>query len=494
MNFEGKKVLVIGTGLSGTGAVEMLSALGAQVTLLEQNEKAEEEKIRSGLEGALSGDQLGKLRILVGALPEEEIFFRDGKEGTPGFDLIVPSPAVPLDSPLILKMTEAGVPVISEIELGFLNEKGKVIAITGTNGKTTTTTLMGEIMKAFAEQCKARAAQSGIPESATSGKGISYSRAFVVGNIGRSYAAASMETEPDTVTVGEISSFQLEAIQTFHPIVSAILNITPDHLNRHYTMENYAAIKERIAKNQTAEDVCVLNYEDPYLRPYGEHLCPARVVWFSSGTKLRKGYFLDGEEIFRADGKEAPRAILNVNETNLVGVCNAENVMAAIAMAEAAGVPMDLILSVIREFPPVPHRIEFVAEKGGVRYYNDSKATNPDAAIQGIRAMSRPTVLIGGGYDKKNSYDEWILSFEGIVRKLVLIGATRDASAECARSHGFTDIVFCDTFDECLKTCTGLAEEGDAVLLSPACASWGMFPNYEVRGDMFKEYVRTLPD
>ena len=218
-----------------------------------------------------------------------------------------------------------------------------------------------------------------------------------------------MDTAPDTVTVGEISSFQLEAIDTFHPVVSAILNITPDHLNRHYTMENYAAIKERIAKNQTAEDVCVLNYEDPYLRPYGEHLCPARVVWFSSGTRAaQRAFYLDGENICKADGRGGSRVLLNVNEMNLVGVCNAENVMAAIAMTEAAGVPMDLILSVIRKFPPVPHRIEFVAEKNGVRYYNDSKATNPDAAIQGIRAMSRPTVLIGGGYDKKNSYDEWI--------------------------------------------------------------------------------------
>ena len=172
---------------------------------------------------------------------------------------------------------------------------------------------------------------------------------------------------------------------------------------------------------------------------------------------------------------------------NLVGVCNAENVMAAIAMTEAAGVPMDLILSVVRQFPPVPHRIEFVAEKQGVRYYNDSKATNPDAAIQGIKAMSGPTVLIGGGYDKKNSYDEWIEAFDGKVKKLVLIGATREAIAECARAHGFEDILFCDTFEECLKTCT-------SVLLSPACASWGMFPNYEVRGDKFKEYVKSLPD
>ncbi len=503
MEFKGKKVLVIGTGLSGTGAVKMLSSLGAQVTLLEQNEKADEKKICSGFEGILSGEELDRMKILIGAFPEEEIAFRDGKEDAPGFDLVVPSPAVPLDSPLILKMIDAGVPVISEIELGFLNEKGKVIAITGTNGKTTTTTLVGEIMKAFCEKCdettgeKNPAAKCGerAGEKDSAEKcGAFYSRAFVVGNIGRSYAAASMDTAADTVTVGEISSFQLEAAVTFRPFVSAILNITPDHLNRHYTMENYAAIKERIAVNQTRGDVCVLNYEDPYLRPYGTHLCPARVVWFSSATRLKEGYYLDGDIIFRAEKGKKPEELLNVHDTNLVGVCNAENIMAAIAMAEAAGVPMDLILSVVKEFPPVPHRIEFVAEKGGVRYYNDSKATNPDAAIQGIRAMAGPTILIGGGYDKKNSYEEWIQAFDGKVKKLVLIGATREAIADCARSLGFTDILFCDTFDECLKTCTSLAEKGDSVLLSPACASWGMFPNYEVRGDMFKEYVRALPD
>ena len=486
MDFEGKKVLVIGTGLSGMGAAQMLSMLGARVAILDNNEKAEVEKIRAGFERILKKEEIDKLKIMVGPSSEEKAVSENMTDGKPGFDLVVPSPGVPFDSPLIQKMKEAGVPVISEIELGYLNEKGRVIAITGTDGKTTTTTLVGDIMKAYAEQWKAGLLdQDHFPAC---------SRAIVVGNIGKSYATASMDTAPDTVTVGEISSFQLEAAKTFHPVVSAILNITPDHLNRHYTMQNYAAIKERIAKNQTEKDVCVLNYEDPWLRPFGEHLCPARVVWFSSGSRLREGFYLDGEDICKADGRGGSRVLLNVNEMNLVGVCNAENVMAAIAMTEAAGVPMDLILSVVRQFPPVPHRIEFVAEKKGVRYYNDSKATNPDAAIQGIKAMSGPTVLIGGGYDKKNSYDEWIEAFDGKVKKLVLIGATREAIAECARAHGFEDILFCDTFEECLKTCTELADKGDSVLLSPACASWGMFPNYEVRGDKFKEYVKSLPD
>jgi UDP-N-acetylmuramoylalanine--D-glutamate ligase len=475
MNYTGKKVLVIGTGLSGIGAAQLLSREGAFVTLLDQNEKAQKEEICGRFAGTLTPEEMSRICIVIGDLPGESNTDNESPFGYEHFDQIVPSPAVPLDSPLLQKFEEEGTPIISEIELGSLFEKGKIIAITGTNGKTTTTTLVGEIMKAAAE------------------KGLC-SRAFVVGNIGSSYAAAASETDPESVTVGEISSFQLEAAYTFKPTVSAILNITPDHLNRHYTMQNYAAIKERIAFNQTKEQACVLNYEDPYLRPYGEHLCPARVIWFSSGTELRKGYYLKGDDICRADGRGNVEKLMNVHDMQLVGVCNAENVMAAIAITEAAGVPTDLILSVIREFPHVPHRIEFVGEKGGVKYYNDSKATNPDAAIQGIRAMTGPTVLIGGGYDKKNSYDEWIEAFAGKVKKLVLIGQTRDDIADCARAHGFTDIVFCDTFEECMKTCTSLAEPGDEILLSPACASWGMFPNYEVRGDIFRDYVRNLPE
>ena len=462
MDFQGKKVLVIGSGLSGVGAASVLCKKGAEVLVLEENEKADAAAVREKVGASLTTEEGRRLSVCIGGLPEEKLSER--------FDLVVPSPAVPLDSPLMKRLLDAGNPVISEIELGFLFEKGKILAITGTNGKTTTTTLVGEIMKAVNP------------------------KVFVVGNIGRSYAAASIETDADSVTVGEISSFQLEAAPSFHPAVSAILNITPDHLNRHYTMENYAAIKERIARNQTASDTCVLNYDDPRLRPYGEHLCPAKVVWFSSQTKLREGFFLDGEEICRADGKGHTRRLMNVHEMHLGGVCNAENVMAAIAVTEAAGVPMETILQVVRDFPPVPHRIEFIAEKNGVRYYNDSKATNPDAAIQGIRAMTGPTILIGGGYDKKNSYDEWIEAFDGKVKKLVLIGQTRKDIAACARAHGFSEIVFCETFEECLQTCTAAAEPGDEVLLSPACASWGMFPNYEVRGDLFREYVLQLKD
>lgn len=451
-----RTAMVVGVGVSGAGAVHLMHQTGCRAILVEQNQKATEASVREKLDPA----DTEYPEIIIGD-PDEKI--------VAALDFAVLSPAVPMDSPIANTLREAGVPILSEIEFAFRFEKGKILAITGTNGKTTTTTLVGEIMKAYTE------------------------KVFIVGNIGYSYAAVARQTSPDSVSVGEISSFQLEGIETFRPAVSAILNITPDHLNRHYTMENYASIKERISENQTKEQACVLNYEDPYLRPFGEEACTASVIWFSSKRRLENGYFLEDGQIYQAlNGNAKP--LMDVHEMKLVGVCNAENVMAAMAMTRAYGVPMDTILQVVRDFNPVPHRIEFVAAKKGVDYYNDSKATNPDAAIQGIRAMDRPTVLIGGGFDKKNTYDEWIEAFDGKVKELVLIGQTREAIADCARRHGIRNITLCDTFDECLKHCTAVASGGDAVLLSPACASWGMFPNYEVRGDMFKEYVNGLPD
>lgn len=255
-------------------------------------------------------------------------------------------------------------------------------------------------------------------------------------------------------------------------------------------MENYVAAKERIAENQTKEDVCVLNYEDGYTRGFGER-CPARVVFFSSKRKLEEGLYLDGDEICMTQGGEETR-LMNIHDMNLVGMCNVENVMAAIAIAWNMGLPMETILDTVKRFRAVEHRIEFVATKNGVDYYNDSKGTNPDAAIQGIRAMSKPTILIGGGYDKGSEYDEWIEAFEDKVKCLVLIGQTAEKIEACARKHGVGNIVRADSFGEALRICTETAESGDAVLLSPACASWGMFPNYEVRGNLFKDYVNRL--
>ena len=456
MMLKGQRCLVIGSGISGISAVSLLEHFGAEIILYDSNAKLTEEALKEKLPVG------SKASCIAGELPtevEERI------------QVLVLSPGVPTDIPLVNRMRDRGVRIIGEIELGFLAEKGRVVAITGTNGKTTTTTLVGEIMKAY----------------------VGEDKTFVVGNIGNPYTLETLKTGEDTITVGEISSFQLETIQTFRPAVSAILNVTPDHLDRHHTMEAYVAAKENIAVNQTGEDICVLNYDNEYTKAFGER-CPAKTVFFSSGEELTEGYYLREDKIVKSTAGEVKELLDIHNDMNLVGMCNVENVMAAIAIAEGMGVPMETILAVIKRFRAVEHRIEYVATKNGVDYYNDSKGTNPDAAIQGIRAMSKPTILIGGGYDKHSEYDEWIESFEGKVKWLVLIGQTREKIAECAKAHGFNNIKFADSYEECLQLCTKLAESGDAVLLSPACASWGMFPNYEVRGHRFKEYVHSLRD
>ena len=461
MELEGKRVLVFGTGVSGIGSEGLLEKAGAIPVLYDANVKLEEKDVRARLpEGS-------RAEIVIGDLPEEIL---------DDIDLAVFSPGVPLDIPQAEMIRAHKIPVWGEIELAYQNGKGDVLAITGTNGKTTTTTLVGEIMKYHCEKQSAPTVD----------------KVFVVGNIGTPYTSSCLETTSQSVSVAEISSFQLETIDRFHPAVSAITNITPDHLNRHHTMEEYIRVKERIAENQTAEDTCVLNYEDEILRRFGEQL-HTRVLFFSSARKLEKGLYLDADKIVRKD-ESGEKELLSVKEVHLPGRHNYENIMTAIGMTMAWGVPMDEILHVVRVFTAVEHRIEYVATKGGVMYYNDSKGTNPDAAIKAVQAMDRPTVLLAGGYDKGSDYEEWIRSFDGKVTWLVLVGQTKEKIAEQARSLGFDRIIMAETFEEAFARCAGQARPGDAVLLSPACASWGMFLNYEVRGRLFKELVHKLPD
>ena len=451
MELKGKKVLVFGAGKSGIGAADLLNAVGACPILYDGKADLDKESILHKISGNY------QLPVYAGELP---------KEVEKSLDLVVLSPGVPTDLPLVKGFYQQGTPVWGEVELAYQTGKGEVLAITGTNGKTTTTALLGKIM--------ADARPS----------------VFVVGNIGTPYTSKALEMKDDTITVAEISSFQLETIWKFAPKVSAILNITEDHLNRHHTMAEYIRVKELITSNQGPEDVCVLNYEDEVLRKFGENIVP-KVVYFSSLRKLDQGIYLDGDQIIlKTEKEEIP--IVKTEELKILGRHNHENVMAAAAMAYYAGVSVESIRKSVCEFVAVPHRIEYVTEKIGVAYYNDSKGTNPDAAIKGIQAMNRPTLLIGGGYDKKSSYDEWIESFDGKVRYLVLIGQTKEKIKAAAERLGFTDIILCEDLKEAVRVCAEKANPGDAVLLSPACASWGQFDNYEQRGDMFKEYVKAL--
>ena len=459
MDLNEKNVLVFGAGISGEAAVGLLLRQGARVILYDGNKNLDLQSVKSRIADSvrdMTDRPEENLKIVSGEFPEEVV-----KE----LSLAVISPGVPADLPVVEQMRNLDIPVWGEIELAYAFGRGDVLAITGTNGKTTTTALLGEIMANYKESV------------------------FVVGNIGNPYTSIVPRTEESSVIVAEISSFQLETIHTFRPKVSAVLNITPDHLNRHHTMEAYVAAKERIAENQTKEDVCVLNYEDKLLREFGERT-KAEVLYFSSKRKLKRGVYLDSGEIIIDLGEKI--SLCSVDSLHILGTHNYENVMAAAAMAYAYGVPAEVIQKTVCQFRGVEHRIEFVAEKNGVAFYNDSKGTNPDAAIRGIQAMNRPTVLIGGGYDKDSTYEEWINAFDGKVKKLVLLGATRDKIAETARRLGFEDIVMADSFEEAFDKCVEYSRPGDAVLLSPACASWGMFKNYEERGDKFKELVEQL--
>ena len=454
MDFTNKKVLVFGSGKSGIAASKLLLKGNADVILYDGNKSIDAVKLK---EDILSGLDNKDVDIVLGDFKEELI---------DTLDLLVMSPGVPTDLPVVLKMKNSGIPVWGEIELAYAVGKGDVLAITGTNGKTTTTALLGEIMRNYTDSV------------------------FVVGNIGNPYTTVADITTDESVIVAEISSFQLETVHTFHPKVTAILNFSPDHLNRHHTMEAYVDAKLQIAANQTEEDTCVLNYEDELTRAFGDKT-HAKAFYFSSKRVLDKGIYLKDGAIYLNMG-DGEVLLSKTDDLKLLGVHNFENIMAAAAMAANYGVPNDIIIKTIQEFAGVEHRIEFVAEKNGVAYYNDSKGTNPDAAIKGIQAMVRPTYLIGGGYDKDSEYDEWINAFDGKVKKLVLIGATREKIEETAHKLGFMDTVLADTFDEAFKICADNAVKGDAVLLSPACASWGMFNNYEERGDRFKELVNNL--
>lgn len=442
MTLENKKVVVVGLGKSGMAAYDLLKWMKADVCLYDGKEDLD-----------VSGYQAP---VYLGKLPSGVMDV---------LDCAVFSPGVPLDIPVARELKLQGVPIIGEMELGFLMERGVVAGITGTNGKTTTTTLTGEIMKAYNAQT------------------------FVVGNIGNPYTKEVVKTSEQSVTVAEISSFQLETIDTFRPRVSAILNITPDHLNRHKTMACYIDTKFAITKNQTRDDLCVLNYEDEVLRERADRL-PCTVAFFSSKRPVKNGLYQNASHDI-VDG-ETGEILMNMSECNLPGDHNCENIMAAILITRRLGVPMKLILQTVKAFQAVEHRVEFVKNVAGVDYYNDSKGTNPDAAIKGIQSMSRPTILIGGGYDKGGDFDEWIDSFDGKVKKLILLGATKERIAKTAKAHGFTDYEFAESLQEAVQRSAVLAKEGDAVLLSPACASWDMFASYEQRGTLFKEYVRSL--
>jgi len=451
---NGKKVLVFGMARSGIAAAKLLRQQGAEVHITDA--KTEEK-----FEGALDELREGIIWHLGEAHPENLL---------EGMDAFVISPGIPIDHVAVKRAQELGVEVLGEVELAYRASSGLLMAVTGTNGKTTTCTLLGEIFK-------------------NAGR-----RTFVVGNIGNPYTSIAAELKSTDVTVCEISSFQMESASQFHPAVSAVLNISEDHLNRHGTMENYIALKERIFMNSTGTDSVVLNYDDPVVRGMAERV-KANVVWFSRTQDVPYGAFVrEGMIVFGTP--EEYRSVCECGEIYIPGDHNLENALAASAMALVAGVPAPVVRHTLRSFQGVEHRIEFVREVSGVRFINDSKGTNVDSSIRAVRAMTRPTVLIAGGYDKHTDFTPLC---EEIVKcsidRVVLIGDTAKQLAETLDKCGFSrwEMAGYD-FEKAVSRAYELAEAGGSVLLSPSCASFDMFSDYEARGRIFKDLANALPE
>ncbi len=447
MELKGKKVLVVGLGKSGLAAALFLRRHGAQVTVSD---------VRSA--EALAKD--------IPALLDEGIMVEAGGHGLLTFrrqDLIVVSPGVPLDTPELAQVRSFGLPVIGELELAARFLKGKTLAITGSNGKTTTTSLVGEILK-----------EAGLPT-------------LVGGNIGVPVVALIDESKDDTWSVLEVSSFQLESTEQFHPLIAVILNITPDHLDRHGTFENYALAKERIFAAQTPQDYVVLNAENVRAAAAAAR-SKAPVYWFSLEREVPQGAWVDeGFVVFRQSKDAATEKIISLHSISLRGEHNVENVLAAVCASRLAGAPTDAVCRAIEKFKAVEHRLEYVATLNGVEFYNDSKATNVDATAKAIAAFSTGIHLILGGKDKNSDYTQLCQLLRERVRAVYTIGSA--AAKIESQLRGVVSIHSCETLDRAVNAAASAAHPGEVVLLAPACSSFDQFESYEHRGRVFKELV-----
>jgi len=444
-----KRVLVVGLGKSGLAAAHFLKERGARVTV--------------------SDARPATLIAELSSLLDEGFIVEAGSHGLLTFrrqDLIVVSPGVPMSTPELMTVRAIGAHIIGELELGAQFLRGEIVAITGSNGKTTTTALLGEILKA-----------SGRPT-------------LVGGNIGRPVTAMVAESTPQTWSVLEVSSFQLETVETFRPRIALVLNITPDHLDRHGTFEAYAAAKARITESQTAEDFLVLNAEDAPTQGIAAKT-QAQIYWFSARRQIKQGTFVHGDSIFfTAKEGASPEPVMPVAEIGLAGRHNVENVLAAVCAARLAGVPAASVRSAVAAFRAVEHRLEFVRELDGVRYFNDSKATNVDATAKAVEAFPGGIWLILGGKDKDSDYTVLVPLLRGRVKTVITIGSAAEKIER--QLAGIVKIERAETMERAVALARANATTGDTVLLAPACASFDQFENYEHRGRVFKELVTEL--
>lgn len=455
LELAGKQVLVVGAGLSGCSAAKFLISKGAMVSLYDDKPMAE-------LSDRAKELFTHGVTYLTGA----------GKEGDvvnlAPFALVVASPGISLRAPLLQKAAALGISIIGELELAYLFSKGSFVAITGTNGKTTTTSLTAEIFCAVGKKM------------------------LLGGNIGLPLAEQVALSDEETTIVAEVSSFQLETTRAFHPVAAAVLNITPDHLDRHGDMAGYTAAKSRIFARQGKEDYTVLNYDDENTRALAEKT-PGQVVFFSRKEVLDQGVFVEqGNIIIAWQGKKI--SVLPCDEIYIKGNHNLENALAAVALTWFCGIDVAVIAEVLRTFRGVVHRLEFVAEINGVQYINDSKGTNVDSTIKALETYPDHIIWIAGGRNKGASFDSLIPLVRERVTAVVAIGESAGLIKEVAEKAGIAadKIYLAKDLPDVVNHCHSIAVPGDVVLLSPACASWDMFRSYEERGDIFKDLVHTL--
>lgn len=451
MNLKNKKVLLIGLAKTGISTIKHLNRLGAKVVV---NDIKDKEKLKDILDEL---SDLNNVEYILGYHPEN----------VDDIDMTVVSPGVPLDLPFILKLKAKNIEIIGEVELAYrLSQNPIFIGITGTNGKTTTTSLVGEIFKKASKDT------------------------YIVGNIGNPVIDTVDVANENSVLVTELSSFQLESVDKFKPHISAILNFTEDHLNRHHTMKAYMEAKARIFENQDSNDFCILNYDDEEVRSLSDNV-KAKKIFFSRKKCLEYGIYLDEKKNIIINLGEKI-TLLNKDELSLPGNHNLENCMAAAAIAYVSNIDIDVIRKVLKTFAGVEHRQEFVRNLNGIMFVNDSKATNPDSSIKAIQSYNRPIVLIAGGMDKQSSFDEFLDIAKENVYALVLLGETAQKIKECAQNKGFDNITIVKDMKEAVDASYQIAKDGDVVLLSPACASWDMYKSFEVRGIDFKDNVNNL--
>jgi len=446
---ENNKFLMIGLGKSGLAMIDYLDSLGKNILAYDNNKD---------------------LKIRIQDYKNVEFYIGKNPSGEEMVDQVIISPGVPTDLPFVKKFIDRGIEVIGEVEFAYRHTRGTFVGVTGTNGKTTTTTLLGEFFKKYGLDTK------------------------VVGNIGNPVIEAIRNADEHTWYVSELSSFQLEMIKEFKCHIAGFLNLTPDHLNRHGSLETYGEMKSNIFKNQTKDDYAVLNYEDDYVCHLGEKL-PSKVLYFSTKREVPCGIYLKEGYIYE-NITGITNKLFDRKNVLLAGNHNMENVLMAMCMAYCANISFDCMKSVLSNFEGVEHRLEFVEMIDGVRYINDSKGTNPDASVKAVEAFEKNIILIAGGMDKKVPFDKFVETFTGKhlgkVKKLILLGETKNIIKDCAQKHGFDSVELVNNMEEAVDVAHQQAESGDIVLLSPACASWDMYDSYEIRGEDFKNRVYAL--